>query len=103
MLEFDNGEYESVCIFAEKTDDRDGWICLEGPGGKEQQVHMNDDWYRLVQLALPEKGIYRISRKGVSFTQMYLSGGPDLMDRGIRFLDPDSGDEMELGNGMILL
>lgn len=97
MLEFDNGEYESVCIFAEKTDDRDGWICLEGPGGKEQQVHMNDDWYRLVQLALPEKGIYRISRKGVSFTQMYLSGGPDLMDRGIRFLDPDSGDEMELG------
>ena len=25
---------------------------------------MNDDWYRLVQLALPEKGIYRISRKG---------------------------------------
>ena len=46
MLEFDNGEYESVCIFAEKTDDRDGWICLEGPGGKEQQVHMNDDWYR---------------------------------------------------------
>ena len=25
MLEFDNGEYESVCIFAEKTDDRDGW------------------------------------------------------------------------------
>ena len=64
MLEFDNGEYESVCIFAEKTDDRDGWICLEGPGGKEQQVHMNDDWYRLVQLALPEKGIYRISRKG---------------------------------------
>ena len=30
MLEFDNGEYESVCIFAEKTDDRDGWICLEG-------------------------------------------------------------------------
>ena len=81
MLEFDNGEYESVCIFAEKTDDRDGWICLEGPGGKEQQVHMNDDWYRLVQLALPEKGIYRISRKGVSFTQMYLSGGPDLMDK----------------------
>ena len=43
------------------------------------------------------QGIYRISRKGVSFTQMYLSGGPDLMDRGIRFLDPDSGDEMELG------
>ena len=35
---------------------------------------MNDDWYRLVQLALPEKGIYRISRKGVSFTQMYLTG-----------------------------
>ena len=97
MLEFDSGEYESICIFAEKSDDRDGWICLEGPGGKEQQVHMNDDWYRLVQLALPEKGIYRISRKGVSFTQMYLSGGPDLMDRGIRFLDPDSGDEMELG------
>ena len=69
MLEFDSGEYESICIFAEKSDDRDGWICLEGPGGKEQQVHMNDDWYRLVQLALPEKGIYRISRKGVSFTQ----------------------------------
>ena len=53
MLEFDSGEYESICIFAEKSDDRDGWICLEGPGGKEQQVHMNDDWYRLVQLALP--------------------------------------------------
>ena len=25
MLEFDNGEYESVCIFAEKTDDRVVW------------------------------------------------------------------------------
>lgn len=78
MLEFDNGEYESVCIFAEKTDDRDGWICLEGPGGKEQQVHMNDDWYRLVQLALPEKGIYRISRKGGLFH-------PDVSERGTGF------------------
>ena len=29
MLEFDNGEYESVCIFAEKTDDR-GWLDLSG-------------------------------------------------------------------------
>ena len=97
MLEFDSGEYESICIFAEKSDDRDGWICLEGPGGKEQQVHMNDDWYRLVQLALPQNGTYRIRHKGVGLIQMYLSGGPDLMERGIRFLDPDSGDEMELG------
>ena len=31
MLEFDNGEYESVCIFAEKTDDRDGWIVWKDP------------------------------------------------------------------------
>ena len=58
---------------------------------------MNDDWYRLVQLALPEKGTYRIRHKGIGLTQMYLSGGPDLMEWGIRFLDPDSGDEMELG------
>ncbi len=93
-MEFDSGEYESICIFAEKSDDRDGWICLEGPGGKEQQVHMNDDWYRLVQLALPEKGTYRIRHKGIGLTQMYLSGGPDLMERGIRFLDPDSGNEL---------
>lgn len=64
---------------------------------------MNDDWYRLVQLALPQNGTYRIRHKGVGLIQMYLSGGPDLMERGIRFLDPDSGDEMELGNGMILL
>mgnify|MGYP000146327805 FL=1 len=82
MLEFDSGEYESICIFAEKSDDRDGWICLEGPGGKEQQVHMNDDWYRLVQLALPQNGTYRIRYKGVGLIQMYLSGGPDLMERG---------------------
>ena len=34
---------------------------------------MNDDWYRLVQLALPEKDIPH-QRKRVSFTQMYLSG-----------------------------
>ena len=34
MLDFDYGEYESVCIFAEKTDDRDGWICVDGAGGK---------------------------------------------------------------------
>ena len=32
MLEFDSGEYESICIFAEKSDDRDGWICLVGHG-----------------------------------------------------------------------
>ena len=26
MLEFDSGEYESICIFAEKSDDRDGCV-----------------------------------------------------------------------------
>lgn len=96
MLEFDGGGYEPTCIFTEKLDDKDGWICPEGLGRKEQQIHMSDDWYCLIRLALPQSDTYRIRYKGVSLVQMYLSGGSDSMERRMRFLGPNSGDETGL-------
>lgn len=97
MLEFDSGGYESISIFAERLEAGEGWICLEGPSGKEQQIHMKSDWYRQVQLALPEEGAYRIRQKGVAIVQLYLSGGRNLMERGVKFLEPDSGKDADLG------
>ena len=97
MLKFDSGGYESICIFAEKTGEEDGWLSLEGPGGKVQEIHMGADFYRLVHLALPEEGTYRIRQEEVSIAQLYLSGGRDLLERGVRFLDPESGREADLG------
>lgn len=96
MLEFDRGGYECICIFARRTSESEGWICLEGPSGKEQQIHMEQDWYRLVLLALPEEGIYRISHEGVCIVQLYLSGGQDLGERGVRFLDTEDGTQTDL-------
>ncbi len=96
MLEFDRGGYECICIFARRTSESEGWICLEGPSGKEQQIHMEQDWYRRVLLALPEEGIYRISQEGVCIVQLYLSGGQDLGERGVRFLDTEDGTQTDL-------
>lgn len=96
MLEFDRGGYECICIFARRTSESEGWICLEGPSGKEQQIHMEPDWYRRVLLALPEEGIYRISQEGVCIVQLYLSGGQDLGERGVRFLDTEDGTQTDL-------
>lgn len=96
MIQFNSGGYESVCILAERTGDEDGWICLEGPSGKRQEIHMRSDWYRQVQFALPEEGTYRIRQEDVNISQIYLNGGPDLIDRGIMFLDPDSGNEVDM-------
>lgn len=98
MPEFHNSGYERICIFVKRTDERDGWLCLEGPSGKKQEIHMGKDWYRMVQFALPEDGRYRLSREAVELAQMYLSGGEKLLERGVCFLDPDSGQEVDLGS-----
>ena len=51
---------------------------------------MNDDWYPSGTAGPSWRRGYTASAvKGVSFTQMYLSGGPDLMDRGNKI--PGSG------------
>ena len=98
MLEFDSGGYEAICIFAQKTGGEDGWLSLEDPRGKVQETHMGADWYRQVCFALPEKGTYHIRMEGISIVQMYLSEGVDLLERGVRFLDPENGGKVDLKN-----
>ena len=97
MLEFHSSGYERICIFVKRTDDGDGWLCLEGPSGKKQEIHMGKDWYRMVQFALPEDGTYRLGREDIEIAQLYLSGGEDLLERGVCFLHPDSGKAVDLG------
>ncbi len=97
MCEFQSGIYKSIYIFAEKTADSDGWIRLNGPGGRKSQVHMGDDAYRLIQLPLEAEGGYRLDWENVRISQMYLSDCPDLLERGVMFLNPDTGEAEELG------
>lgn len=97
MLEFHSSGYERVSVFVKRTaGPEDSWLCLEGPRKKQQVIHMGRDWYRMVQLPLPEQGTYSLTQAGMEIAQIYLCGGKDLMERGIRYLDPVSGEAVML-------
>lgn len=96
MCVFQSGDYRTVVIFAEKDGDGDGWICLADQGGEEQHVFMGQDLYRRIQLPLRKEGLYRLETKGVRISQMYLSDCPELLERGVRFLDSDTGKDVDL-------
>lgn len=95
-IEFDRGEYEELFVFVRRTGGSESLVCLEGPEGRSREIRMEEDCYRLIRLDLEEQGLYRLGWEGVSLSQLYLSGGPGLLERGVRFLDPDTGRELDL-------
>lgn len=96
MLEFQSKTYGSVYIFVKRNQDEAGWLCLTGPDEKRQTVTMGEDYYRMVRLALLEKGTYSLQWEGLTLAQIYLSDCPDLIKQGICFLDPATGNAVDL-------
>lgn len=98
MCEFRNDHYQEIHIFAQRDGAEEGWLCLHGPEGYRQEIHMGEDLYRLLRFPLPGEGSYRLESRGVQIPQMYLTECEDLLERGIRFLHPETGQKLNLAD-----
>lgn len=96
MCEFRSNQYHEIHIFAQRDGAEEGWLCLWGSGGWQQELNMGEDHYRMIRFRFPEEGSYRLECRGVRISQMYLTECDDLLERGICFLHPESGRELDL-------
>lgn len=100
MCRFQSGIYEKIYIFASRAADGrgDGWFRLSDPSGKGMEVHLGLDRYRKVCLPLQPGQTYHVMKsENVTIAQMYLSGCPDELEQGVRFVNPEDGGQVELG------
>lgn len=98
MCRFQSGIYEKITIFASRAADGrgDGWFRLSDSSGKGMEVHLGLDYYRRVCLPLEPGQSYQMMKSdSVTIAQMYLSGCPDQMERGVEFVNPEGGGWVE--------
>ena len=98
MCEFRSGEYREIHIFARREEGKEGWLWLIGSEGGKQELCLGEDLYRMIRFPLVTDERYRLESKGVRISQMYLTECQGLLEKGIRFLHPETGRELNLAD-----
>ncbi|MCI8949587.1 MAG: glycoside hydrolase family 32 protein [Lachnospiraceae bacterium] len=96
MCEFRSKEYHEIHIFAQIGGGKGGFIRLYGPNNQVQELYMGEDHYRMIRFPLEEDKDYRLESSGVMISQMYLTECERLLEKGICFLHPETGQPLNL-------
>jgi beta-fructofuranosidase len=98
VMEFNSSDYKKLYVFAKRWEDNIGYLHLNDPAGEKQTERLMTDNYRLVQFHLTEESNYQFDYQGVTVSQMYLSDCDGLMERGVCFLNPQTGTTVTLSD-----
>lgn len=98
MCKFQRDQYREIHIFAERGKAEEGRLCLHDPEGEAQEISMGEDLYRMIRIPLSKEGSYRLESRGLQIHQMYLTECEDLLERGIQFLHPETGEALKLAD-----
>ena len=99
MCKFQSNAYKKIHIFASRKEEEgmDGWIRLSTPGREAMEVHLGLNLYQQICLPIQPENVYEMKKSdNVEIAQMYLSDGPNPMEQGVMFLNPEDGSYVEL-------
>ncbi len=99
MCKFQSNAYKKIHIFASRKEEEgiDGWIRLSTPGREAMEVHLGLNLYQQICLPIQPEIVYEMKKSdNVKIAQMYLSDGPNPMEQGVMFLNPEDGSYVEL-------
>lgn len=98
MITFFSGDYSELYVFARRTSTLPGSIRFLAETGEnaEQEEVLNEQLYALFRFALKRQQTCHLTWEHAEITQIYLAWCPDQMERGVTFLSPATGNEINL-------
>lgn len=85
------GNYTYFEVFALSQEGRKGKVVLSAPGKPQLVMDAGPNYYAWLKFAVEKDTDYQVALEDASATFAYLSGCEDIMEQGIRFVDPDQG------------
>lgn len=88
MYRFNTGQYTTLECFV-KPNTPNGYLKLTDSNGKDSLYFTNHPYYNWLKVTLLQDAVYDVEFKDLQVSVAYLSGGPNLLERGICYIEFD--------------